>query len=106
MLILRTGSIKGVGNAKVVKTLVAMTTVLSVSGLLFTNSSLAPLGQGLHLSWQEKLELFCSQVWVQATCFVTLERKSLPLCLSFLAVEAHSAAVRVAEPLSSQKSLS
>lgn len=28
-----TGSIKGCGNAKVVKTLVAMTTVLSVSGL-------------------------------------------------------------------------
>lgn len=40
-----TGSIKGCGNAKVVKTLVAMTTVLSASGLLFRRSSVAWLRQ-------------------------------------------------------------
>lgn len=82
MLISRAGSIKGCGNAKVVKTLVAMTTALHLS-----RSGIQIRALAVTACLRAGLELPAVRSgFSQATCFVTLGRKSPSLCFSFLAV--------------------
>lgn len=93
MLILRTGSIKGCGNAKVVKTLVVMTTVLSAEWSVI-QKFLHGLAQAVTAFLLAGVELSGGKSgFSQVTCFVPLGRKSLPLRLSFLALE--TAALRL-----------
>lgn len=75
-------SIKGCGNAKVVKTLVAMTTALCLS-----RSGIQVRALAVTACLRAGLELPAVRSgFSQATCFVTLGRKSPSLCFSFLAV--------------------